>query len=53
MFCILFLRRKRNNTYDNGQPSGVLKQFFSARFYIFFTYRKNDMIYCHDRTQLK
>ncbi|XP_077281722.1 sulfonylurea receptor [Temnothorax americanus] len=24
--------RKRNNTYDNGQPSSVLKQFFSARY---------------------
>ncbi|KAH0954120.1 hypothetical protein HN011_011629 [Eciton burchellii] len=24
--------RKRNNTYDNGQSSGVLKQFFSARY---------------------
>ncbi|XP_011881729.1 PREDICTED: ATP-binding cassette sub-family C member Sur [Vollenhovia emeryi] len=24
--------RKRNNTYDSGQPSGVLKQFFSARY---------------------
>ncbi|KAG5314659.1 ABCC9 protein, partial [Pseudoatta argentina] len=24
--------RKRNNTYNNGQPSGVLKQFFSSRY---------------------
>ncbi|RLU19415.1 hypothetical protein DMN91_007972 [Ooceraea biroi] len=24
--------RKRNNTYDNGQPSSVLKQFFSTRY---------------------
>ncbi|KAG5347863.1 SUR protein, partial [Acromyrmex charruanus] len=24
--------RKRNNTYNNGQPSSVLKQFFSSRY---------------------